>query len=71
MQGAGLLDEVMTLLCSYFSEYIVISHFNLFSCLCELDRGHVFVCYLTTGSLAVVSCCDAVCDTAEDVNCLV
>lgn len=36
-----------------------------------MDRGHVLICYLTIEGLAVVSCCDAVCDTAEDVNCLV
>lgn len=36
-----------------------------------MDRGHAVVSYLTIGSLAVGSCRDAVCDTAEDVNRLV
>lgn len=77
MQGAGLLDEVMTLLCSHFSDYVVIFHFNLFflslrvEVVETMDGGHAVVSYLTIGSLAVGSCCSAVCDTAEDVNRLV
>lgn len=33
-----------------------------------VDKGHVLVYYLTIESSAVVSCCNVVCDTAEDVH---
>lgn len=69
MQGAASPDEVMTLSRGYFSDYIVLFHFNLFSCLSKLKSWRWWIEDVSQSAAWLSGCCcSAVRDTEEDVH---